>query len=205
MLALHENALIAALANHRDIKPKVRSVGSLPRLFGEKLLQRYVADAPALYVVPGRIVMRDDEATLEFTVAGVVRNVAGHDKARKGDGIDIGCDHLLTMAIRAIHAHRLGECSWSAVSAEMADDELFDTAGISAVEIKFVSTALALDADFGEAQLDELDDFTHFHGDIDIPPTAGDIEYESWLQEPPTYPNGPPDLQMDVSLPGAST
>ncbi|MDO8776607.1 MAG: DUF1834 family protein [Burkholderiaceae bacterium] len=204
MLAFHENALIAALANHRDIKPKVRTVESLPRLFGEKLLQRYVADAPALYVVPGRITMKDDEATLEFTVAGVVRNVAGHAQARKGDGVDIGCDHLLVLALRAINAQCLGKCSWSATSAEMADDEVFEKAGISAVEIKFISSRVALDADFGEAQLAELADFTHFHADIDSPADAGEIEYASWLQEPPTYPNGQPDLRMDVSLPGAT-
>jgi hypothetical protein len=204
MLALHENALVAALANHRDIKPKVRTISSLPRLFGEKLLQQYVTDAPALYVVPGRIIMKDDDATLEFTVAGVVRNAAGHAQGRKGDGIDIGCDHLLTLAIRAINRQQLGQCSWSAVSAEMADDEVFEKSGISAIEIKFVSSAVALDADFGEEQFAELDDFLLLHADIDSPADAGELEYQSWLQEPPVYPTAHPDLTMDVQLPGAS-
>jgi hypothetical protein len=201
MLALHENALINALQTHRDIKPLVRTVDSLPRLFGDKLLQSYVADAPALYVVPGRMTMKDDEATLEFTVAGVVRNVAGHAQARKGDGIDVGCDHLLVLAIRALNAKRLGNCSWRATSAEMADEELFEKYGISAIEIRFVSSPVALDHDFGLAELANL---KHVHADIDSPAHASDAEHAAWLQEPPVYPNAQPDLQLDVSLPGAT-
>lgn len=204
MLALHENALIAALKAHRDIQPKVRTVDSLPRLFGDKLLQRYVADAPALYVVPGRMTMKDDEATMEFTVAGVVRNAAGQAQGRKGDGIDIGCDHLLVLALRALNRQRLGHCTWSATSAEMADDELFEQAGISAIEIKFSSSPVFLDQDFGAAQIHELNDFTRFHADIDSPADAGAAEYASWLQEPPVYPGQQPDLQLDISLPGAT-
>jgi phage gp37-like protein len=167
MLALHENALVAALADHRDIKNKVKTVGSLPNVLSDKLLARYVADAPALYVVPGRITVKDDDATLEFTVAGIVRNVAGQAQARKGDGIDIGCDHLLTLAIRAINRQRLGDCSWSLATAEMADDDLFLQAGIAVIEMKFVSTPVELDADFGADQMSELDDFETFHADLD--------------------------------------
>jgi hypothetical protein len=217
MLALHENALLAALGNHRDIKGRVRTIASLPRLFGDKLLQRYVVDAPALYVVPGRITMKDDEATLEFTVAGVVRNVAGQDQARKGDGIDLGCDHLLVLAIRALNAQRLGNCSWSATTAEMADDELFDKAGISAIEIKFSSSPVALDSDFGEAQLSELtgsgsdDDsggalgsFNTLHADFDIAPQAGTDTHDKWLSTPPDFSSGQPDMTLDVDLTGAN-
>lgn len=210
MLALHENALIAALNNHRDIKGRLRTIESLPKLVGDKLLQRYVADAPAFYVVPGRFTVRDDDATLEFTVAGVVRNVAGQNQARKGDGIDLGCDHLLTLAIRALNRQHLGECSWSIVSGEMADDEIFEQAGISAIEIKFTSSPIQLDADYGEAELSSLPadsligDYTHFHGDMDVPADAGAVEYASWLVEPPNFSTSQPDMQLDVQLPGAS-
>lgn len=210
MLALHEDALIAALKNHRDIKTRVRTVESLPKLMGEKLLQRYVADAPALYVVPGRFTVKDDEATMEFTVAGVVRNVAGQDKARKGDGIDIGCDHLLTLAIRALNRQTLGNCHWALTSGAMADDEIFEQAGISAVEMLFSGSPITLAADFGEElfALDApggLDEFTHLHADLDSPVTAGDVEYASWLSTPPDYSTSQPHLQLDVQLPGAST
>ncbi len=200
MLALHENALICALQNHRDIKALVRTVDSLPKLIGEKLLARYVADAPALYVVPGRITVRDDDAFLEFTVAGIVRNVAGQAQARKGDGIDIGCDHLLALAIRAINRQRLGNCNWALATAEMADDDLFDQAGISAIEMRFISTAVPLDADFGEAQLAELDDYKTFHADVDIAPQESDAEHAKWLQTPPDFSTSTPDMQLDVQL-----
>lgn len=167
MLSLHENALVEALKNHRDIKRVVRTVDSLPNVLSDKLLARYVADAPALYVVPGRINVKDDDATLEFTVVGIVRNVAGQAQARKGDGKDIGCDHLLTLAMRAINQQRHGNCRWALATAEMADDDLFLTAGIAAVEMKFTSSPIQLDADFSADQMSELDDFKTFHADID--------------------------------------
>lgn len=203
MLALHENALLAALKGHRTAT-KVKTVESLPKAMGDKLLARYQVEAPALYVVPGRITVKDDQAHLEFTVAGIVRNVAGQAQARKGDGIDLGCDHLLRIAIKAINRKTLGVCSWSLASAEMADDDVFLAAGISAIEMKFSSSAIDLEADYTEQEIAELEDFLLLHADIDSPADAGAIEYASWLTEPPNYTNTQPDLQMDVSLPGAT-
>lgn len=186
MLALHENALVQALKGQPGIKDRLRAIDSLPKLFGEALLKKYVADAPALYVVPGRITFRDDAATMEFTVAGVVRNAAGQSAARKGDGIDLGCDHLMLMALVALNGQRLGNCSWAATSAEMADDELFEKAGISAVEVKFVSSAIAMPTSLDDDAFAQLDDFLLMHGDL----TSGD---------------GTAVAEMDIVLPGAST
>jgi hypothetical protein len=204
MLALHENALITALQTHRDVMRLLRTMESLPKLTGKELLQKYLVDAPALYVVPGRFSVKDDDVTLEFTVAGVIRNVAGQAQARKGDGIDIGCDHLMILATRALHNQHLGQCSWSLVSGEMVDDEVFEQAGISAIELKFVGTPIPLPEDYGEEQIHELADFTRFHADIDLPPTAGAIEYASWMQTPPDFSTSRPDAQLDIQLPGAS-
>jgi hypothetical protein len=203
MLALHENALLAALKGHRHAA-KVRMVDSLPKVIGDKLLSRYVVDAPALYVVPGRIVVTDDQARMEFIVAGIVKNVGGQAQARKGDGIDLGCDHLLRIGIKALNRQTLGLCSWSLATAEMVDDDVFLQAGISGIEMKFVSSAVDLEADYDESEIDELDDFLKLHADIDSPADAGALEYASWLTEPPNYTNTHPDLQMDVQLPGAS-
>jgi hypothetical protein len=203
MLALHEDSLIAALRGHRDVKRLVAVVASLPKLVGDKLLAKYKADAPALYVVPGVITVRDRLATLEFTVAGIVRNVAGQAQARKGDGIDIGCDHLLSLAIRALDDQVLGCATWSLVRAEMADDDLFESAGLQAIEMKFTSSPVLLDADFGAEQLAELDSFTGVHADFDLtgrtPEQLGD-----WLQTPPNYSASTPELQADITLPGAN-
>lgn len=217
MLGHAEDALIARLKGHRDIARLVRTVGTLPKIPDDQLLQRYHADAPALYIVPGRFVVKDSQATMIFTVAGVVRNVAGQEQARKGDGIDIGCDHLVTLAIRALHGQRIGNCSWSVTGGEMMDDALFDAAGIAAVEITLESTAVELDYDYGADQIaqlpgagagggadSEVGDFTRFHADIDLPPHAGTQEYASWLAEPPIYTNSRPDADLDVQLPGAT-
>lgn len=205
MLAIHETALLDALKAHPGIKDRLREIASLPKLFGEALLKKYVADAPALYVVPGRITFSDGNATMEFTVAGVVRNAAGQAAARKGDGIDLGCDHLMLMALVAIDGQRHGNCTWNATSAEMADDELFEKSGISAVEVKFVGTALAIPTALDDAAFQQLDDFLRMHGDIDLPPQASTETHTKWLQSPPDYSDGSPDAQIDIDLPGAST
>lgn len=204
MLAAAENALIARLAEHRDVKRLVRTVGTLPKITSEKLLKRYYADAPALYVVPGRFTVKDNLATMRFTIAGVVRNVAGQEQARKGDGIDIGCDHLAILAIRALNDQKVGNCSWSVTAGEMVDEEIFDTAGVAAVEITLESSPVELAYDYGEAQLAELADFTRVHADIDIAPQAGAAEHGKWLASPPDLSTSTPDAQVDVQLPGAT-
>ncbi|MFM9902139.1 MAG: hypothetical protein ACKVOT_14100 [Polaromonas sp.] len=220
MLAASENALLTRLRGHRDIKRLVRTVDTLPKVPSEQLLTKYHADAPALYVVPGRFTVQDSLATMRFTVAGVVRNVRGHEQARKGDGIDIGCDHLITLAIRALNDQVAGEATWKVVAGEMVDDDVFDAAGIAAVEISLESYPIELSFDYGEAELagvgggadaggtgpgsvDELDDFTHAHVDLDITPHAGTAEHRKWLAVPPDFSTSAPDAQLDIQLPGA--
>lgn len=204
MLAAAENALIARLQGHRDVKRLVRTVDTLPKIASEQLLARYHADAPALYVVPGRFTVKDSLATLRFTIAGVVRNVAGQDQARKGDGVDIGCDHLATLAIRALNDQRVGDCSWFVTSGEMVDEQLFDRAGVAAIEIVLESSPIELAFDYGEAQLAELADFKRLHADIDIPPHTTAAEHAKWLATPPNYSTSKPDADLDVQLPGAT-
>lgn len=202
MLVASENSLLAALKAHRIVKAfKVRTVESLPKLPLEQLLARYAADAPALYVLPGSLKSDGDDATMTFTVAGVVRNVAGNAQARKGDGIDIGCDHLLLAAVRAIHGHKLGICSWHLASAEMVDDEIFDKTGLAAIEMTFESSRVQLPDDW---ELGELEDFLHFHADVDIAPHAAAGQHDKWLEEPPDLTTDRPDADLDVTLEGAS-
>lgn len=201
MLAAAGQALIDALKAHREIRNVVRTVDRLPQLELDELLRRYAADAPAFYVLPGVLRVVDGEhAVLTFTVAGVVRNVGGPGKAFAGDAIDIGADHLLLLATRAIHAQRLGDAGWNLQRAELEDDPLFDKTGIAAVSMTFETSPIELASDWGLA---ELASFKTFHADIDIPPLAGDAEYASWLQTPPNYASSRPDLQLDQSLQGA--
>jgi hypothetical protein len=204
MLVAAENALVAGLKAHRVVQQlKLRTVNSLPKLPIDQLLARYAADAPAIYVLPGRLKGDGDDATLIFTIAGVVRNVAGNAQARKGDGIDIGCDHLMLAAVRAVHGHKLGICSWSLTAAEMVDDDIFDKSGLAAIDMTFESSRVQLDDDW---MLAELDPFLHFHADIDIPlhSDAAATEYTSWLATPPDYSADRPDADLDVTLKGAS-
>jgi len=221
MLAAAENSLIEALRNHRDVKRLVRTVDTLPKQTSEQLLKRYYVDAPALYVIPGRFIVKDNAATLRFTIAGVVRNVAGQDKARKGDGVDIGCDNLAILAIRALNDQCIGICTWFVTSGEMIDDEIFDTAGVAAIELTLESTPIELPSDFGEEQISAqisalfgnaaseeseggLDEFQHLHADFDLNTDAGQEAYAKWLSAPPDFSTSQPDMQLDVQLPGAT-
>lgn len=201
MLARQENALLAALSEHRDVRRLVRTVATLPQVLGKDLLARYAADAPALYVVPGRFRVQSDTLIPSFTVACVSRNVGGHDAARKGTDVDLGVDGLMALAVRALHGQRLGDCNWSLQAGELADDELFFNAGITALEMVFEGSPIEIDADFGAH---ELDDFLHLHGDIDFGGDAGRAAHEQWLQHPTDFSTSTPDAQLDVQLPGAS-
>ena len=201
MLAAQENALLQAMRTHRDCKLLVRTIDTLPKVIGKELLSRYAADAPALYVVPGRFTVRDDTLVPTFTVAAIVRNVAGHAQGRKGDGVDIGVDGLMVLATRALHGRRLGDCAWRLTGGEMVDDEVFFVGGLIALEMTFEGSAIELTPDYGAA---ELDDLLRVHGDMDIEPHAGAVEHAKWLATPPDYSTSAPDAQLDVQLDGAS-
>jgi hypothetical protein len=150
--------------------------------------------------VPGRFTVEDQQATLRFTLAGVVRNVAGNAQARKGDGVDIGCDQLVTLAIRALHHQVVGACTWCVKDGQMVDEAIFDAAGIAAVELSLESTPIELAFDYGQEQLDQLPNFTHLHADVDIAPHAGAAEHAKWLQAPPDQSTAVPDAVVDVAL-----
>ncbi|WP_304308069.1 phage protein Gp37 [Pseudacidovorax intermedius] len=199
MLGRNEDALIAKLKAHPQVARLVRTVGALPKMVDDKLLSKYAVDAPALYVAPGTFSVRDDVLVLAFEVACVVKNVASNAAARKGDAKDVGCDQLMTFAVRALHGQRIGDASWALTQGEMVDDSVFDAAGLTVMSLRFESTAIALDTAIDPA---ELDDFEHFHADFDIPPHESAAERDKWLQEPPNYTQSAPDAQMDVQLPG---
>jgi hypothetical protein len=104
--------------------------------------------------------------------------------------------------VRAVHGHKLGICSWSLTAAEMVDDDIFDKSGLAAIDMTFESSRVQLPDDW---ELGELDQFLHFHADIDMQPfaAAGDVEYASWLAVPPDYTTDRPDADLDVTLEGA--
>ena len=133
-------------------------------------------------------------------MAAIARNVAGHAQARKGDGIDIGVDQLMTLAARALHDQRIGSCTWLLTQGELVDDEIFFEAGLTALEMVFEGTAVEVAPDW---TADELNNFTQFHGDIDVAGSGG-AEHAKWLQEPPDFSTSAPGAQLDVQLPGAS-
>ncbi|SAI74570.1 Mu-like prophage protein gp37 [Bordetella ansorpii] len=203
MLGRHELAIIAALKARPGIQKTTRTVGSLPAVpDDQRMLQRYLVDAPALYVTEGAYRIADDMGVLSFTVGIVVRNVAGNAQARLGDGVTTGADQLLTLVLRALHGRRIGEASWTVRRAEYLEPaDVFEAAGLTVLGVSVESSPMALPDD--PEELDSLGDLRHVHLDMDIAPHAVSGEYGKWLAEPPDYSDDQPDLQADIPLAGA--
>ena len=205
MLGKHELAIIAALQARPGIQKTTRTVGSLPAVpDDEKLLRRYLVDAPALYVTEGVYRIVDDLGLLSFTIGIVVRNVAGNTQARLGDGISVSADQLLILVVRALHGRRIGDASWTVRRAEALEPvDVFEAAGLTVLGVSVESSPMALPDD--PEELEGLGDLRHVHLDMDIAPHASSDEHGRWLAEPPDYTNDRPDLQADISLAGAGT
>ena len=205
MLALHENALIAALDARPGIKLVARTIGSIPDLPTEKLLAQYQADAPATYVVSPRLVADDSGAVMHSTIVIMVRNVASRDQARKGNQVEVGIDQLFTLVCRAINGKRIGEATWYVRRAEFADDDLFVKQGLTVLEVAIDSSRQDLPYEWDPDTTDmQLDDLKHFHADFDIVPFANASEYAKWLETPPNYTTSRPDAQAELQLAGGS-
>lgn len=205
MLGKHELAIIAALQARPGIQKATRTVGSLPAVpDDEKLLRRYLVDAPALYVTEGVYRIVDDLGLLSFTIGIVVRNVAGNTQARLGDGISVSADQLLILVVRALHGRRIGDASWTVRRAEALEPvDVFEASGLTVLGVSVESSPMALPDD--PEELEGLGDLRHVHLDMDIAPHASSDEHGRWLAEPPDYTNDRPDLQADISLAGAGT
>ncbi len=205
MLALHENALIAALKARPGLQNTLRQVGAIPNVPSEKLLAQYSTDAPAMYLAAPLLVVDNDMATMRFTLVIMVHNVGSRDQARKGNSQELGIDQYFTLACRTINGKKIGEATWYVKRAEFADDELFVKQGLTVMEVALESSAQELPYEVDENTTDlQLDDFTHLHADIDIAPHALATEYAKWLQVPPDYTQSRPDAQADDQLAGGS-
>jgi hypothetical protein len=205
MLALHENALIAALKARPGLQNTLREVGAIPNVPSEKLLAQYSIDAPAMYLAAPLLVVDNDMATMRFTLVIMVHNVGSRDQARKGNSQELGIDQYFTLACRTLNGKKIGEATWYVKRAEFADDELFVKQGLTVMEVALESSAQELPYEVDENTTDlQLDDFTKLHADIDIAPHALATEYGKWLQVPPDYTQSRPDAQADIQLAGGS-
>lgn len=211
MLAANEAALIAALKARPGLQRSLRTVGAIPNVPSEKLLQQYSTDAPAVYVAAPTLAVGDLTASLRFTLAILVRNVGSRDQARGGNAVELGIDQLFTLVCRTVHGKRIGDATWWIKRAEYADDDLFIKQGLTALEVSIESTAIELPYETddvlsnGSALVDgdvTLGDLERLHIDFDIAPQATAADYGRWLASPPDYSTAQPDAQADVQLTG---
>lgn len=102
MLAELEISLVATL-RASPLAARLRAIDALPDLGGDRLISRFGADAPAVYVAlgsgdfPGRGVARP-----QLGIACVCRNARSPLAARQGDGVSIGLLPLLEAVMIAV-------------------------------------------------------------------------------------------------------
>lgn len=157
MLALHENALIAALKARPGLQNTLRQVDAIPNVPSEKLLAQYSTDAPAMYLAAPLLVVDNDMATMRFTLVIMVHNVGSRDQARKGNSQELGIDQYFTLACRTLNGKKIGEATWYVKRAEFADDAEPDQAARGSRHRRHRR-------DQGSVRRHRHDDVKHAHG-----------------------------------------
>lgn len=107
MLADSEESLVA-LIKATTVGKRLRLVSTLPDLPDADVLQRWVTDAPSVYVVPGDGVIGTDTVVLPFVLVMVAKNARGHEAARRGDGKVIGLYEMLDGLLAELHETPFG-------------------------------------------------------------------------------------------------
>lgn len=205
VLADLENGIVS-LVKTSSLGLRLRQVDTLPDLEGDNLVNRFLTDAPAVYVAMGSFPVRARYAKPKFGIACVARNSRSHQAARHGDGVVIGLYEMLEAVMSLVDGNSVvygqgdhaGAVSLEVLSCDLMNSEVLYKAGVyvGIVQIQTsgeVTLPGALDAD-------ALADFQTFHADFDIAPHQSRAEHDKWLQEPPNLTSSSPELSDHLSL-----
>jgi hypothetical protein len=197
MLAESEDGLIA-LVKKSALAGRLAKVGALPEVDGEALVKRFGTDAPAVYVSPGQIEIKDDTLRLHYGIGCVARNAAGQAAARKGDGNTIGLYQIIEGVVALAHGARVADYNWVVVDAKPIHDELLAKNNLH-VAVVTVRTAGWIDM---PPALDEaaLADFIRFRADYDLEPFETAEEHSKWVGDPPDHGTSVPEVSETVTV-----
>lgn len=182
------------LFRQSSLADKVR-IDSLPDTNLQDLVQRWGAEAPALYVTPLAATITGDIISPRFAMVLVVKNASSHQYARYGDGLTIGLYPLLDSAMALIHHAPPGLANWKVDRCEFLNEPILRDTGLFAALIE-VSAETDMPA---PEDLANLADFTQFNADYDIAPHSSDAQHQEWANG--TYDGLElPDLQSHTEL-----
>lgn len=197
MLAECEDGLLA-LVRTSVLGRRLATVAALPEIDGDSLIKRFGAEAPAVYVAPGRITLRDGEMTLAFGLGCVARSGRGQEAARKGDGVAIGLYQIVEGVAALVDRAVAGAINWTVVGIDYLSDAGLANNGLQAAVVMVRSSGwIPLPEALDESS---LADFQTFHADYDIEPHADASEHAKWVQEPPDLTTSAPDVSETTTL-----
>lgn len=190
MLAETEEAMLAYLRCLRLAK-HLRAIEPLPDTDAGTLVQRFAADAPAVYVVYQDFPVDDGAAKVSMAIVCVGRNAAGSNAARQGDGQEIGMYQIVSRVASRLNGPSIGGCSWQVTRISFPDADTLWRNGLECGIVIVASPGRNLDPAIDESDLDE---FLQFDSQYDIPPHESKEEHDKWLAEPPDHSTSAPEL-----------
>lgn len=180
------------------LKTKLKQIECLPEISGEKLVNKFVTDAPGVYVATSDFEVIEDQLPLKFVVAAVVRNSASKISPRHGDGKTLGLYELVEVLLPVLHGLKVnGQAVLYVQRVQWVKSDLLFNNGLEVAE-------LTLSGQAGMPPLldvNDLDDFETFAGQYDIPPHVNAIEHNKWNQDAPDYSTSKPDLKDTIEIP----
>lgn len=198
MLAECEDGLVALIKNSA-LGQKLATVAALPEIDGDSLVKRFGAEAPAVYVAPGQIALREGELYLHYGIGCVARSSRGQEAARKGDGMAIGLYQIIEGVAALVDRGVAGDINWSVIGIEYLADNLLTQNGLQVAIVRARSSGwIALPPALDESALSA---FTTFRASYDIEPFASGAEHAKWAGDPPDHTTTAPEVSETVTLP----
>jgi hypothetical protein len=198
MLAECEDGLIE-LIKGAALGQRLSTVCSLPDIDGDNMVKRFGSEAPAVYVSPAQIKVREGMWMLYFGLGCVARSGRGQAAARKGDGLAIGLYQIVEGVVALADRAFAGGINWSVGGVDYIQDATLANNGLH------VATVLVQTS--GWIELPELLDeaalapFERFRPSYDIEPFDPHPEHEKWAGDPQDLSTSAPEVTETVSIP----
>jgi phage gp37-like protein len=197
MLAECEDGLVALVKN-AALGQKLATVAALPEIDGDNLVKRFGAEAPAVYVAPGQIALRDGELYLNYGIGCVARSSRGQEAARKGDGKAIGLYQIVEGVAAIADRAVAGNVNWSVVGIDYLADAQLAQNGLQVAVVRVRSSGwIALPPALDEAALAA---FKTFRADYDVEPHESSAEHAKWAGDPPNHDTTAPEVSETTTL-----
>lgn len=152
---------LQAFIKASDLNNYLRTVGTLPDLDDQTLVDRFATDAPAVYVSYVTGVGNEGSIKRRFGIAVVTRNARGHDEARHGDGVTIGLYEMIDAVESLIDGQNVAEAGWTVRTDREIKSKLMFKAGLYGAVID-IETELTIDHG---VDLSTLSGFITYHAE----------------------------------------